>query len=296
MQRRQFLGTLAGGGALALAGCTGSRDQRNAPGPAGPLSLGATTTIHDSGLLNALVSGFQERFGVTVKPVIRGTGAALRTARDGDVDVVLVHARPLEDAFLRDGAGINRRAVMVNDFLVVGPPADPAGVGEKGPIDAFRAIAGAEAAFLSRGDRSGTHIREQRIWSAAGIEPGGEWYRETGQGMGQTLEAARQLGAYTLTDRGTFLATENDDELTPLVDRGLASPPPLLRNQYATIATNPAHHDVAYPLAMAFMGYVTGPGQRRIREFRIDGRRGFRPAALDDAPNFEQYVPQDWGR
>lgn len=297
MQRRQFLQSLAGGGGLSLVGCLGRPGQpSDAAAADGPLSLAATTTVHDSGLLDALVPGFEARFGVTVTPVIRGTGAALRTGRDGDADVVLVHARPLEDAFLRDGAGINRRAVMANDFLVVGPPGDPAGAAGQDPVAAFRAIAAADATFLSRGDRSGTHLRERRLWVEAGVDPSGAWYRESGQGMGNTLAVARQLDAYTLTDRGTFLATRTGSDLAVLVDRGLDDPPALLRNEYATIATNPARHDVAYPLAMAFEGFLTGPGQDRIEAFRVDGQRAFRPVARSVDPAFEQYVPEDWRR
>lgn len=295
MHRRRFLRTLAVAGGLSIAGCLGSTDQSSDGPPAGgQLTLAATTTVHDSGLLDPLVAGFEARFGVTVTPVVRGTGAALRTARDGDADVVLVHARPLEDAFLRDGAGINRRAVMANDFLVVGPADDPAGAAGPDPVAAVRAIAAADATFVSRGDRSGTHLRERQLWSAAGIEPAGPWYRESGQGMGNTLAVARQLDAYTLTDRGTFLATRTEGDLTALVDRGLDDPPGPLRNDYATIATNPARHEVAYPLAMAFAGFITGPGQARIDQFRVDEQRVFRPVALSTEPAFEQYVPTDW--
>lgn len=290
MDRRRFLAGIGSGASLAVAGCVGRPAGAR---PAGEtLALAATTTVHDSGLLAELLAGFEDRFGVGVKPIIRGSGAALRTARDGDVDAVLVHARPLEDAFIRAGHGINRRAVMVNDFLVVGPAADPADAASPDPVAAFRAIAEAEVPFLSRGDRSGTHLRERRLWAEAGIEPAGGWYRETGQGMGNTLSAARELDAYTLADRGTFLATRTGD-LAALVDRGLANPPTLLRNEYATIATNPARHDVAYPLAMAFIGYLTGPGQAVIDDFRIDGEPAYRPIALSTDADFGQYVPED---
>ncbi len=275
MDRRRFLGTLAAGASLGAAGCL-SRHGAAAGGR--PLTLAATTTTHDSGLLGALLPGFEERFDARVRPVIRGSGAALRTAADGDADVTLTHARPLEERFLADGHGVNRRAVMVNDFLVVGPADDPGGVAGEDPVAAFQGIAAAGATFLSRGDRSGTHLRERALWAEAGIDPAGRWYRETGQGMGNTLSAARELGAYTLTDRGTFLATRTGD-LRPHVDRGLADPPALLRNEYAAIATNPAEHDVAYPLAMAFIGYLTGPAQAAIAEFRVGGRPAFRPLA-----------------
>lgn len=294
MNRRHYLRAVGVGGALPLAGCAGDASVDEAPSVVGDaLTLAASTTTHDSGLLDGLTPGFSRMFGPRVRTVVRGTGGALRTARNGDCDAVLVHARPLEDEFLRDGAGTNRRTVMVNDFLVVGPPDDPAGVGDAGPVAALETIADAGAAFLSRGDRSGTHLRERRIWNEAGIDPAGDWYGETGQGMGNTLTLAAETGAYTLTDRGTFLNVA-DGALTAHVDRGIDAPGPLLRNEYAVIPVNPARHDVAYPLAMAFAGYLTGPAQETIEEFRIGGERSFRAAGPSPTPDFEQYVPSDW--
>lgn len=295
MDRRRYLQALGLGGTLSTAGCVG--DSGSASGgeaTGGTLTLATATTAHDSGLLGELTPGFERSFGASVKTVVRGTGGALRTARDGDCDAVLVHARPLEDEFLRDGHGINRRTVMVNDFLVVGPPDDPANAAGRDPVAAFRAVADAEATFLSRGDRSGTHTRERRLWNEAGVDPSGSWYREVGQGMGSTLVAAGQASAYTLTDRGTFLTVVDDGGLAAHVDRGIDDPPPLLRNEYAIVPTNPSRHDVAYPLAMGYVGYLTGPGQARIRDFRVDGERGFRPLGSSPEPNFRQYVPTDW--
>ena len=292
MRRRQYVRALGLGGAASLAGCTNRTEER--PSDLGSLTLATATTAYDSGLLPVLNRGYADRFGAAVESVVRGTGASLRTARDGDCDVVLVHARPLEDEFLREGHGITRRRVMVNAFLVVGPPDDPAGVAGEDPLSAFESIADAEATFLSRGDRSGTHIRERRIWDEAGVDPGGEWYLETGQGMGDTLTTAQQSGAYTLVDRGTFLAVGGDGALARHVDAGIDDPPPLLRNEYAVIPVNPARHDAAYPLAMSYVGYLTGPGQSRIEEFRVDGERAFRPLARSVDPDFEQYVPSDW--
>lgn len=295
MDRRAYLQALGVGGTLALAGCSSDSGPSGTEAAAGTktLTLAAATTTHDSGLLDALLPGFERAFDASVETVVRGTGSALRTARDGDCDVVLVHARALEDEFLRAGFGINRRSVMVNDFLVVGPENDPAGVAGRDPVAAFRSIADAGATFLSRGDRSGTHIREQRLWERAGIDPAGTWYRETGQGMGNTLAAARQTGAYTLADRGTFL-TVREGSLSAHVDRGIAAPPALLRNEYAVIPTNPARHDVAYPLALAYVGYLTGPGRSRIDDFRVDGERAFRSLGAGATPDFGQYVPADW--
>lgn len=295
MDRRGYLRALGVGSAVSLTGCVGAEERRGSVAAAGDaLTLATATTAHDSGLLGELNPGFREAFGATVRVLARGTGAALRTARDGDCDAVLVHARPLEDRFLRAGHGINRRAVMANDFLVVGPSGDPAGAAASDPVAAFRAIAGAEAPFFSRGDRSGTHIRERRIWDATGIDPAGAWYRETGQGMGATLVAAGNADAYTLTDRGTFLTARDGVDLVPHVDRGIDDPPPLLRNEYGVIAANPARHDAAYPLALAYIGYLTGPGQALIDAFRADTERAFRPTALSTGPEFRQYVPTDW--
>lgn len=156
MDRRGYLRVLGAGGALSLAGCTGAGERRGGVAAADiALTLATATTTYDSGLLGELHPGFQEAFGATVKVLVRGTGAALRTARDGDCDVVLVHARPLEDRFLPAGHGVNRRAVMANDFLVVGPPDDPAGAASSDPVAAFRAIATAEAPFLSRATARG---------------------------------------------------------------------------------------------------------------------------------------------
>jgi len=295
MDRRRYLQALGVGGVLSLAGCLGESADSRAATAGGQLTLASGTTVHDSGLLDDVVPGFEDAFGASVRTVARGTSGALQTARDGDCDVVLVHARPLEDEFLRDGDGVNRRALMVNDFLVAGPPDDPAGAAGADPTSAFAAIADSESTFLSRGDGSGTHVRERRIWTEAGIEPGGSWYRETGQGMGNTLVAASEAGAYTLTDRGAFYNTEAD-RLAGHVDRGLEDPPALLRNEYAVIPTNPARHDTAYALAMAFAGYLTGPAQSRIAAFRVDGEQVYRPLADSEAPDFGQYVPSDWER
>ncbi|WP_254821077.1 substrate-binding domain-containing protein [Haloglomus halophilum] len=296
MDRRDYLRALGVGGAASLSGCVADGDGgASAPSlAAGRLTLATATTAHDSGLLGRLNPGFREAFGAEVRTLVEGTGAALRTAQDGDCDVVLVHARPLEDRFLREGHGVNRRTLMRNDFLLVGPRGDPAAAAGRPVTDAFRAVARAGTPFLSRGDDSGTHVRERRIWDAASVDPTGAWYRETGQGMGDTLTTADEVGAYTLTDRGTFLTLRPDVDLVAHVDHGIADPPPLLRNEYGLIPVNPARHDVAYPLAMAYVGYLTGPAQAAIRRFRRDGERAFHPTARSPEPRFEQYVPTDW--
>ncbi|MES3162184.1 MAG: substrate-binding domain-containing protein [Halorubrum sp.] len=293
MERRRYLRTLGVGATLSVAGCVDAPPVASSESP-DRLTVAAGTTTADSGLLDRITPAFEERFGTRVDAVIRGTGGALRTARDGDCDLVLVHARPLEDRFLETGAGVNRRAVMVNDFLLVGPPEDPAGVTGHDPVSAFQAIAAASTPFFSRGDESGTHVRERTIWAEAGVDPGGEWYSETGQGMGQTLAMAARTPGYTLTDRGSFLNAATDGSLVAHVDQGIDAPPSLLRNEYAAIPVNPARHDVAYTLAMAYVGYLTGPGRARIGSFSIDGQRAFRPIAYGDRPSFRQYVPRDW--
>jgi tungstate transport system substrate-binding protein len=295
MDRRRYLAGL--GATAALGGCLSDRRPDSATPSEGDsdadsLTLAVTTTTHDSGLLDVLGPAFEARFGVTVRPVVRGTGAALRTGRDGDCDLVFVHSRPAEDAFIAAGHGVNRRDVMVNDFLVVGPPDDPASVAGRGPVGAFERLAATASTFLSRGDESGTHDRERRLWREADVDPGGEWYRETGQGMGNTLVTAGQQGAYTLTDRGTFRAVGDRVDLRAHVDTGLDDPHPLLRNEYGAIAVNPARHDVAYAVAMAFLGFLTGPAQPLVASFRVSGKPVFRPTALSADPNLEQYVPR----
>lgn len=304
--RRRLLGALGGGAALGLAGCLEASDDRGA-GPAdatdrdgaADLVLAATTSAQDSGLLAALLAGYESVGGTRVRPVIRGSGAALRTARDGDADLALVHAPEAEDAFLRAGHGLNRRAVMANDFLIVGPPADPAGVAVASDPDeagaagaAMRAIARAEATFVSRGDDSGTHAMERELWARAGVDPSGSWYRATGQGQGETLAAADQQGAYALVDRGTYLVMADRLELAVHLAGPMAGGPPVLRNPYHVIPVNPERADVAYGRAMSLVAYLTGPaGQRRVGEYRIDGRPAFRPIA---GPAFDQYVPAEW--
>jgi len=288
---------VGGGSVLSLAGCaepTASTEESDPAFAGESLTLATATTAADSGLLDAVHPAFERGFGVSVDTVVRGTGGSLETARNGDCDVVIVHARPLEDEFLRAGDGINRRSLMVNDFLLVGPPDDPAGAAGRDPVAAFRAIADAEAPFLSRGDRSGTHLRELRLWEEAGVDPAGSWYGETGQGMGNTLVTAGQTGSYTLTDRGTYRNVASGDRLAPHVDRGIDDPPPLLRNEYAAIPVNPARYDVSYTLAMAYLGYLTGPGRERIGAFRVDGEPAFRPLGAAEEPEFEQYVPSGW--
>ena len=264
---------------------------------AAELVLATTTSTYDTGLLDALNRAFAELFGVKVKVIAVGTGAALELAKRGVVDVVLVHARLLEDRYLAEGWLINRRDVMFNDFVVVGPPEDPAGVkGLTAATEAFRRIAAAKARFLSRGDNSGTHFREMEIWEAAGIEPGGKWYLISGKGMGENLIQASLMGAYTLTDRGTFIAMRKNLDLEIVVEGPVKGGDPMLMNPYGVMAVNPARFpDRNYVLAMAYIGFLTSPqGQRIIAEFTVEGEPLFYPTALKADPDFSEYVPRDW--
>jgi tungstate transport system substrate-binding protein len=300
IQRRQFLTALGAGAVVGLAGCSqlGSTESGAGPGVAGEtLTLTTTTSTDDTGLLDELNAPFEEQYGVTVDTVAQGTGAALQTARDGDADVVMVHARSLEDEFMRDGIGVNRRDLMFNDFVIVGPEDDPAGIeGMSSATDAFAAIADGQATFVSRGDNSGTHTKELIVWEEAGVDPGGDWYRETGQGMGQVLNIANEQGGYTLSDRGTYLSQRAEVDLSILVQGPLEDGPEILANPYGVIAVNPAVHDnVNYDLAMAYIGYITSPeGQEIINNYEANGEQLFFPRALSEDPDFQQYVPEGW--
>ena len=301
IQRRGFLAA-AGGAVASFAGCTAFGGESPAASVTGEeLTLATTTSTQDTGLLGEVNARFQRRFGIRVATVAKGTGAALRTARDGDADVVMVHARSLEDDFMRDGHGVNRRDLMFNDFVVVGPAADPAGIrGSGDAAAAFTAVAGAgadgDATFVSRGDDSGTHTREKAIWEAADADPGGEWYVETGQGMGNTLTVADQQGGYTLSDRGTHLSMRSNLDLEILLQGPVRGGDETLINPYGVVAVNPAvHPDVAYDAAMAYVGYVTSPAaQEIISNYTVDGEQLFYPEAVSADPNFQQYVPEGW--
>ncbi len=243
--------------------------------------LGATTTTANSGLLDHLVARFTEASGIAVRVVVVGTGAALNLGRRGDVDVVLVHDRVSEEPFVAEGHGVARHQVMHNDFVIVGPVDDPAGiVGMKDAGAALAAVAEAEALFVSRGDDSGTHKAETRLWQAIGMAPPGasnDWYVASGSGMGATLNIAAARGAYTMSDRGTWLSFGNRGGLDILVEGD-----PRLVNPYGVILVNPAkfgHVNAAE--GQAFIDWVTGAeGQRAIADFTIDGQQPFRPDAV----------------
>jgi tungstate transport system substrate-binding protein len=247
------------------------------------LRLATTTSTDNSGLLKALLPTFTALTGIEVHVIAVGTGKAIRHGERGEVDVILVHARAAEERFVAEGYGVNRRAVMHNDFVLLGPAADPAKVKGGGDVAvALGVIAKHEMRFISRGDESGTHKKEQALWAKAkiGAKPAGEWYVRAGQGMGAVLTMAEQMGAYTLTDRGTWLAMQGKLSLEVLVE-GDAE----LYNPYGVIAVNPARHaHVKYLDAMALIAWLTSPdAQTRIAAFTVpaeNGERLFHPDAL----------------
>jgi tungstate transport system substrate-binding protein len=239
--------------------------------------LATTTSVDATGLLDVLADAFKADTGIALRWIAVGTGAALKQARDGNADVVIAHARKLEDEFLRDGFGVNRRVIARNYFMIVGPPGDPArAAAASSAADAFGRIKAAGAAFVSRGDRSGTHARELDLWALAGGPPAAS-YLETGQGMAETLRVAAERRAYTLADTATFFGLPGIAGLRPLYEDG-----PDLENIYAVIAVDPARVPSArYPEAMAFIAFLTSPrGQSLIGAFKGQaGRPLFEPLA-----------------
>jgi len=234
----------------------------------GHLILSTTTSTYDSGLLNYLLPDFEKAYNCKVDVVSVGTGQSIQIGRDGNCDVVLVHARALEDKFVADGYGINRLDVMYNDFVIVGPASDPAGIkGMKDGAGALKKIAAAQAKFVSRGDGSGTEVKEKELWSLAGIKPSGSWYVSAGQGMGAVLNMANEQQAYTLADRGTFLAQKAKLQLEILVEGDKS-----MFNPYGVIAVNPAKYpSVNADLAARFQEWLTSlPVQEKIAEFGKD--------------------------
>ena len=250
---------------------------RDAASPDRSLMLATTTSVDATGLLDALADEFKKETGITLRWIAVGTGAALKLARDGNADAVIAHARNLEDEFLREGFGVNRRIIARNYFMIVGPPGDPAGVsGSSTAAEALRRIKSDAARFVSRGDRSGTHAREIDLWALAGGPPAKN-YLETGQGMAETLRVAAERQGYTLTDTATFFGLRNLIGLVPLFENG-----PELENIYAVIAVNPARVSSArYGEAMAFIAFLTSPrGQELIGKFTgKSGRPLFEPMA-----------------
>ena len=238
----------------------------------------STTSTQNSGLFDFILPKFRAKTGIEVRVVAVGTGQALKNGRNGDGDVVLVHARAAEDRFLAEGFGIERRDVMYNDFVIIGPPGDPGGV--KGMRDAPAAlakIAAAKALFVSRGDNSGTHIKERSLWAASGVDPtgaSGTWYREAGSGMGATLNTAVGMGAYTLTDRATWIGFRNRRDLRVLVEGDKR-----LFNPYGVMLVNPERHrHVNAAGGRAFINWLTGAdGRAAIAAFKVSGVQLFYP-------------------
>lgn len=243
------------------------------------LILATTTSTENSGLLDELLPPFEDKFNIRVDVVSVGTGKALQIAENGDADIILVHAREAEAAFVEAGYGVNRRDVMYNDFIILGPESDPAAIG--GLEDAAKAlqkIAASESVFISRGDDSGTNKKELSIWDNVDITPKGHWYIETGQGMGASLNIANEKNGYIVTDRGTYLAYRGDLELEILVEGDSQ-----LFNPYGIIPVNPARHaHVNYQMAMALTGYITSQqGQKIISEYTRYGKVLFHPSAIE---------------
>ena len=237
------------------------------------LRLATTTSTENSGLLAELLPPFEQANDCKVDVIAVGTGKAIKLGETGDVDVVLVHARSKEDAFVAAGFGIDRRDVMYNDFVILGPKADPAGVaGSKDAATAMKKIAAVKATFVSRGDDSGTHVREKQLWKAAGITPAGDWYLEAGRGMGEVITMATERQGYTLSDRGTWLAYKTKSDLKVAVE-GDAN----MFNPYGVIMVNPAKHPhVKVDLAGKFMNFLTSKeGRALITSYKRGGEQLF---------------------
>ena len=249
-------------------------------GEAPYIVVASTTSTQNSGLFDHIVPRFRDRIGIAVRVVAVGTGQALRLARNGDADVLLVHHKPSEERFVAEGYGVRRFDVMANDFVIVGPASDPAAIhGSAHAAQALQRIAGTKAPFLSRGDDSGTHKKEMELWRAAGIDArraSGTWYREAGAGMGAALNSAAAMAAYTISDRGTWIAFANKATLKILVegDRRLLNP-------YGVILVDPKRHPhVKAALGQTFIDWLVGPeGQAAIAGFRIGGQQAFFPNA-----------------
>jgi tungstate transport system substrate-binding protein len=244
--------------------------------------VASTTSTQDSGLFEYLLPIFKQKTGITVKVIAQGTGQALDTGRRGDADVVFVHAKSAELKFLAEGQGVKRYPVMYNDFVLIGPKSDPAHIkGMKDVAKAFQIIKDKQAAFISRGDRSGTNIAELKLWKDAGIDidkDKGSWYKAIGQGMGAALNTAAASGAYVLSDRGTWIHFKNKGDLEILVEGDKR-----MFNQYGVMLVNPDKHpNVKKELGQQFIDWLVSPeGQKAIAGYRIDGQQLFYPNAED---------------
>jgi tungstate transport system substrate-binding protein len=243
------------------------------------ITVSSTTSTEQSGLFKHILPLFEKKTGIQVRVVALGTGQALDMARRGDADVVFVHDQPAEEKFMAEGFGLARREVMYNDFVLVGPKTDPAKTAGKDIVGALKKVKDAQAPFASRADKSGTHAAEVRYWTLAGIDIGkdkGAWYRETGSGMGPTLNTAAAMNAYAMTDRGTWLSFKNRGDLVVLVEGDEK-----LFNQYGVMLVNPAKHPhVKKDLGQAFIDWILSPdGQAAIASYKIGGEQLFFPNA-----------------
>jgi tungstate transport system substrate-binding protein len=279
MQRSQWLTALVVAAALAPASPALGQDKS--------IVVSSTTSTQDSGLFGHILPLFKARSGIDVKVVSQGTGQALDAGRRGDADVVFVHAKAQEEKFVADGFAVKRYPVMYNDFILIGPKSDPAGVKGRGIVAALKSIKQKAAPFISRGDRSGTHSAELALWKLAGIDIAGagrsegslslgHWYKEIGQGMGAALNTASASNSYVLTDRGTWLAFKNRGDLNILVEGDNR-----LFNQYGVMLVNPARHPhVKKALGQAFIDWLVSPeGQKAIGGYKINGQQLFFPNA-----------------
>ncbi|MDD4802100.1 MAG: substrate-binding domain-containing protein [Syntrophomonas sp.] len=269
---------------VSLAGCAKEAEKTPAPAPAPAaekiLKMATTTSTQDSGLLDALVPEFKKDTGYTINVIAVGSGQAMEMGSKGDVDVLLVHSRAAEDKFVADGFGVNRKDVMHNDFVLIGPADDPAKIkGETDVAQAMTKILKAKATFLSRGDKSGTHTKELSLWTKANLKPEGDWYKNVGKGMGDTFRMADEMKGYTLIDRATYLALKDKYKLEIVVEKDS----PML-NPYGVIAVNKAKFaNVDYDGAMKFVEWITAEkAQKMIAEFGKDkyGQSLFIPDAV----------------
>src|SRR5882672_4587128 len=257
---------------LGVAGGRAAADDRS-------IVVASTTSTQDSGLFGYLLPIFKAKTGIDVKVIAQGTGQALDTARRGDADVVFVHAKAQEEKFLAEGFGVKRFDVMYNDFVLIGPKADPAGIKGKDIETALKTIQAKGAPFVSRGDRSGTHTAELALWKQAGVDIAaakGPWYREIGQGMGAALNTAAAMNGYVLSDRGTWISFKNRGDLAIAVEGDKR-----LFNQYGVMLVNPVKHpNVKKDLGQAFVDWViSAEGQKAIAEYKIGGEQLFFPNA-----------------
>ncbi|MDO8789289.1 MAG: extracellular solute-binding protein [Sulfuritalea sp.] len=270
MSRRLFCTAIA---ALGLLASTASHAQERF------ITVASTTSTEQSGLFKHLLPAFEKASGIQVRVVALGTGQALDMARRGDADVVFVHDKAAEEKFVAEGYGVKRQEVMYNDFVVIGPKADPAKAAGKDILEGLRRVEAAKAPFVSRGDKSGTHAAELRYWKAAGVDldkAKGPWYRDTGSGMGPALNTAASMNAYILADRGTWLSFKNRGELGIVVEGDNK-----LFNQYGVILVNPAKHPhVKQADGQKFIDWVvSADGQKAIADYRIGGEQLFFPNA-----------------